>query len=162
MTGYTTRILHIHGQTNILYRLGSVLTFDIRAHVRWAWSKVCGFVWRTRKRSGYIYYCCCVIKSARYCDCVSGAIRMRTKNGVFERRRTYFAGHPNVKLVLDIRVVGSSISSKAAPSTAGSHSCRSSGVAKIDFQTSKGIVSSAVDTSRTTLYTVSSDLADLR
>jgi hypothetical protein len=162
MTGYTMRILHIHGQTDLLYRLKSVLTFDIRAHVRWAWSKVCGFVRRTRKRSGYIYYCCCVIISARYRDGVSGAIRMRTKNGVFEWRRTHFAGHPNVKFVLDIRVVGSSISSRTAPSTAGSHSCRSSGVAKIDFQTSKGIVSSAVGTSRTTLYTVSSDLADLR
>jgi hypothetical protein len=162
MTGCTMRILHIHCQTDLLYRLRSVLTFDIRAHVRWAWSKVCGFVWRTRKRSGYIYYCCCVIKSARYRDGVSGAIRMRTKNEEFKRRRTHFAGQPNVKFVLDIRVVGSSISSRTAPSTAGSHSCRSSGVAKIDFQTSKGIVSSVVGTSRTTLYTVSSDLADLR
>lgn len=87
---------------------------------------------------------------------------MRTENKAFERRHTHFAGHPNVKFVLDIRVVGSSISRRTAPSTAGSHSCRSSGVAKIDFQTSKGIVSSAAGTSRTTLYTVSSDLADLR
>jgi hypothetical protein len=162
MTGYTMRILHIQGQTEILYRLRSVLTFDIRAYVRWAWSKVCGFVWRTRKRSGYIYYCRCIIKSARYRDGVPGAIRMRSANKAFKRRGTHFAGHPNVKFVFDIRVVGSSISSRAAPSTAGSHSCRSSGVAKIDFQTSKGMMSSAVGTSRTTLYTVSSDLADLR
>src|SRR5258708_24733024 len=137
MTGYTMRILHMHGQINLLYRLRSVLTFDIRAHVRWAWSKVRGFVWRTRKRSGYIYYCCCIIKRARYRDSVSGAIRMRTTNGAFERWRTHFAGHANVKFVLDIRGVGASISSRTAPSTAGSHSCRSSGVAKIDFETSK-------------------------
>ena len=75
---------------------------------------------------------------------------------------THFAGQPSVKFVLDIRVVGSSISRRTAPSTAGSHSWRSSGVAKIDFQASKGIVSSAVGTSRMTLYTVSSDLVDLR
>ncbi len=156
------RILHIHGQTDLHYRLRRVLTFDIRAHVRWAGSKVCRFVRRARQRSGYIYYCCCVIKSARNHYGVSGAIRMRTEHEVFEWRRTHFAGHPNVKFVLDTRVVGSSISSRTAPSNAGSHSCRSSEVAKIDFQTSKGIVSSAVGTSRTTLYTVSSDLADLR
>jgi len=68
-----------------------------------------------------------------------------------QRRGTYFAGHPNVKFVLDIRVVGSSISSRTAPSTAGSHSCRNSGVAKMDFQASKGIVSSTMGTSSTTL-----------
>jgi hypothetical protein len=80
----------------------------------------------------------------------------------YERLHTHFAGHPKVKLVLDIRVVGSIISSRTAPSTAGSHSCRSSGVARMDFQASKGIVSSAVGTSSTTLYIVSSDLAILR
>ena len=80
----------------------------------------------------------------------------------YEWQRTHFAGHPNVKLVFDIRVVGSIISSSVALSTAGSHSCRSSGVDKMDFQASKGIESSAVGTSSTTLYIVSSDLAILR
>ena len=90
------------------------------------------------------------------------ASRMSKTRTGYDWQRTHFAGHPNVKLVLDIRVVGSIISSSAALSTAGSHSCRSSGVAKIDFQASKGIVSSTVGTSSTTLYIVSSDLAILR
>ena len=73
-TEYTMRILRGHSQPNFLYRLRSDLTFDIRAHEGWAWSKVCRLVWRAWKRCGYIYYCSCVIKSARYRDGVSRAI----------------------------------------------------------------------------------------
>ena len=49
-SGYTMRILRIVSPDS-LYRVRRVLTFDIRAHVRWAWSKVCRLVWRARKRS---------------------------------------------------------------------------------------------------------------
>ena len=63
----------------------------------------------------------------------------------------HFAGQPNEKFVLDIRVVGSNISSKWASSTAGSHSCLSSGVDKTAFQGSKDTKSSPVGTSKTSL-----------
>ena len=56
--------------------------------------------------------------------------------------RTHYAGQPNVKLVLDILVVGSSISMRVELSTVGSHSFLNSGVTRTDFQESRGIVSS--------------------
>ena len=47
-----------------------------------------------------------------------------------------------MKLVLDILVVGSSISTSEELSTVGSHSFLNSGVTKIDFHESRGIESS--------------------
>lgn len=58
------------------------------------------------------------------------------------KRGTDYAGQPSVKLVLDILVVGSSISISVELSTVGSHSFLNSGVTKIDFQESRGIESS--------------------
>ena len=163
-TEYTMRILPRCVKSDYPIDSRKSLTFYIRAHVGWAGSKICRLVWRAWEGSRYIYDCRCIIKSARYCDGVSRALEcIRCANGhKINERHTYFAGQPSVKFVLDIRVVGSSISRRTAPSTAGSHSWRSSGVAKMDFQASKGIVSSAAGTSRMTLYTVSSDLLDWR
>lgn len=58
------------------------------------------------------------------------------------QNRTHYAGQPRVKLVLDILVVGSSISTSAELSTVGSHSILNSGVTKTDFHESRGIESS--------------------
>jgi len=44
-TGYTKRILHGYDQTDSLDRLRGILTLNIRAHIRWAWSKVCRLIW---------------------------------------------------------------------------------------------------------------------
>ena len=60
------------------------------------------------------------------------------------KRRTHYAGQPSVKLVLDILVVGSSISISVELSTAGSHSFLNSGVTKMDFHESMGMGSSGV------------------
>ena len=55
---------------------------------------------------------------------------------------THYAGQPSVKFVLDILVVGSSISMSVELSTVGSHSFLNSGVTRIDFHESRGIGSS--------------------
>ena len=66
-----------------------------------------------------------------------------------------------MNLVLIIRVEGSCISSIRADSTAGSHSCLSSGVANTAFHASKSKSPSVAGNSVTTRYT-SPDLVDLR
>lgn len=60
------------------------------------------------------------------------------------RQNTHYAGQPSVKLVLDILVVGSSISMSVELSTTGSHSFLNSGVTKMDFHESRGMGSSRV------------------
>lgn len=55
---------------------------------------------------------------------------------------THYAGQPSVKFVLDILVVGSSISMRAELSTVGSHSFLNSGVTNTDFHESSGMGSS--------------------
>lgn len=58
------------------------------------------------------------------------------------KQNTHYAGQPSVKFVLDILVVGSSISISVELSTVGSHSFLNSGVTKIDFHESRGMGSS--------------------
>jgi hypothetical protein len=77
---------------------------------------------------------------------LSVEVRVGSKHRIFkfsgQRRETHYAGQPRVKLVLDILVVGSSISISVELSTVGSHSFLNSGVTKIDFHESRGIESS--------------------
>jgi len=82
--------------------------------------------------------------------------------GKWTRQNTHLAGHPSLNCVLDILVLWSNISTRWAPSTAGSHSCLSSGVMKTAFQASRRADSSVADTSRTTRYTFSPDFVVLR
>ena len=75
---------------------------------------------------------------------------------------THFAGHPNEKLTFEIRVAWSNISNSCAPSTAGSHSLRNSGVTRTDFHAASEIGSSPTGTSRTARYMVWPDLLGRR
>ena len=88
---------------------------------------------------------------------------LRNEEATYEMQEgsTYFAGHPRVNLVFTILVVGSNISKVLEDSTAGSHSCRSSGVKSTAFQASRSTISSSAGISRMTLYT-SPALVDLR
>lgn len=65
---------------------------------------------------------------------------------------SYFAGHPKENFVLTIFVKGSNISKVLDPSTEGSHSLRSSGVASTAFQTSRSATSSVTGISTMTRY----------
>ena len=58
--------------------------------------------------------------------------------------RTHYACQPSMKLVLNILIVGSSISISIELSTAGSHSFLNSRVTKIDFHGLMGMGSSGV------------------
>ena len=105
-----------------------------------------------------------VVASLKVRDIVTASLGLRT---IQERPQmsdvgAYFAGHPNVKFVFAILVVGSNISTREAASTAGSHSFLSSGVAKTDFHVSRETGSSPVGTSSTTRQTGSSVLLALR
>ena len=71
---------------------------------------------------------------------------------------THLAGHPSEKLTFDIRVAWSNISNSCAPSTAGSHSFRNSGVMRTDFHAAREMGSSPTGTSRTARWMVSHDL----
>ena len=71
---------------------------------------------------------------------------------------THLAGHPREKFTLDIRVAWSNISNSCAPSTAGSHSFRNSGVMRTDFHAASEMGSSPTGTSRTARWMVSPDL----
>lgn len=99
----------------------------------------------------------CAKSVQRPVDCIG----INTTPGLKDKM-TNLAGQPRVKLVFDILVWRSNISTSCALSTAGSHSCLSSGVVITAFHASRGADWSVIGTSRTTLYTFSPDLVALR
>ena len=75
---------------------------------------------------------------------------------------THLAGQPSVKFVFTTRVRSSSSSTMCASSTAGSHSCLSSGVDRTACHALREEVSSAAGTSSTSRKMSSPELAELR